>query len=53
MHNQSSLSSELYSLPNKGFAYPYKLNIENMLNYLIEKNPGSKKLKTDKIKNAL
>jgi hypothetical protein len=42
-------------LPNTGFAYMYKLNIEKMLDYLISKNPGSSKLiaLSNKIKNAL
>jgi hypothetical protein len=42
-------------MPSQGYAYLYKDNIENMLDYLIIKNPGSMKLKTlaQKIKNAL
>jgi RecB family exonuclease len=44
-----------YRLPSQGYAYLYKDNIENILNYMIELNRKDEKLLAlaDKIKNAL
>jgi hypothetical protein len=42
-------------MPSQGYAYLYKENIENMLDYMIKLNPLDEKLLAlvEKIKNAL